>query len=111
MSEPKAATAEELLVALSPSLGEDILLALRYFYYVKAHSLVPDTIYDLAEKEFREREDTDIFSTPLNLPGSDNKEDYPHHVMALSLYLGMVMEKQKERLLESGKKGKTKKKA
>lgn len=82
-------TAEEALQALVPGLAEDLLLALRYHYYVKTRSLLGDKMYDEIEKEYMARSSTDEFTTPLNLPGSDKPDDYSDRVKALALYLGM----------------------
>lgn len=81
--------AEEALQAIVPGLAEDILMALRFFYYVKARPLVPDSMYDKIEKEYLTRSSTDEFTTPLNLPGSDKPDDYSDRVKALALYLGL----------------------
>lgn len=82
-------TAEEALQAIVPGLAEDILVALRFFYYVKSRPLVPDPMYDQIEKEYMARPTTDEFTTPLNLPGSDKPDDYSDRVKALALYLGL----------------------
>lgn len=78
-------TAEELLAAISPQLAEDILLALRYNYYVRARPSVPDHHYDAAEREFMFRDNIPEAS-PMNQPGSDDVASYPSRVVALSLY-------------------------
>lgn len=80
-------SAEELFIAQAPKLAEDFLLALRYHYYVKARSLVPDAVYDAAERDYMERPTTDTFSSMLSAPGSDNPDSYPDRVKALALYL------------------------
>lgn len=46
-------------------------------------------MYDSAEKEYLARETTDTFSTPLNLPGSDNPETYEDRIKCLALYLSL----------------------
>jgi len=99
------ATAEELLIARVPSLAEDILLALRFFYYVKARPLVPDPHYDQAEREYMNRDTTNAFDNPLNEPGSDNADDYPDRVKALALYMALAQEDALARLAKT--KGKT----
>lgn len=82
--------AEDTLQALSITLAEDVLLALRYHYYCKTRSLVPDALYDSMEREFMARPDTDAFSTPVNHPGSDNPDDYSDRVKALALYIAIA---------------------
>jgi hypothetical protein len=82
------ATALDLLLALAPKLEEDILLAFRFLYYVKAKPVIPDNRYDEAEKEFIDRPDTT--DTPLMNPGSDKAADYPDHVKALAFYLATL---------------------
>lgn len=81
-------TSLELLLSLCPDLEEDVLLALRFLYYVKAKPVVPDGRYDEAEKEFLERPETSDSSALMN-PGSDNGDDYPDHVKALAFYLSL----------------------
>ena len=71
-------------------MAEDFLMALRFHYYVKGRSLVPDAHYDRAEKEFMAREPTNEFSTPIGEVGSSIKESYSDRVMALALYLSFV---------------------
>ena len=59
----------------------DILMALRWAYYVKGMSLVTDYEYDKLEKEF-------IAQGGPPLPvGSSNPEDYPPGIRALGVYL------------------------
>lgn len=56
----------------------EVLLRLRYCYYVTARPLLSDRDYDCLEWYFRQ-----LF--PLNLIingiGSSNLEDYPHYIM------------------------------
>ncbi len=78
----------EVLQALCVTLEEDFLLALRFLYYVKAKSVVPDAMYDAAERDFIDR--PEILDSPLMNPGSDNPDDYPLHVRALAFYLSMM---------------------
>lgn len=75
----------EVLQALCSTIEEDFLLALRFNYYVRARSLVPDAMYDAAERDFLER--PEIEDSPLMNPGSDNPDDYPVHVKAFAMYL------------------------
>jgi hypothetical protein len=67
-------------------MTEDLLLALRYCYYVLAKPLVPDPMYDSMEKKFMESGKCPKDS-PLHQCGSDRQEDYLPHVRALALYL------------------------
>lgn len=84
------ATGIELLYAMSPRLEEDVLLALRFLYYVKAHSAIPDDRYDQAEKKFLARED--IEESLLMNPGSDCADDYPERARALGFYILLITE-------------------
>jgi len=81
-------TVADIMKALVDNIEEDILLALRYAYYVHAKPLVPDTKYDEAETEYVNR--PEIEDTPLMNPGSDKEQDYPARVRALCLYLGLA---------------------
>lgn len=45
-------------------------------------------MYDAAEKEFLSR--PEVEDSVLMNPGSDNADDYPHHVRALAFYLSMM---------------------
>ncbi len=78
----------ELLLALCPKLEEDVLMALRFLYYIKAKSVVPDARYDEAEKEYLLRDGTD--DSLLMNPGSDNPVDYPPQIHPLALYLALA---------------------
>lgn len=80
-----------VLESLAPTMAEDLLMALRYNYYVKARPLVSDAIYDIAEREYLTRETTDTFGTPLNTVGSSNPDSYPDRVKALALYVHMAV--------------------
>jgi len=73
---------------LCSSLEEDVLLALRFLYYVTAKPVTPDSVYDEAEREFIDR--PEVEDTLLMSPGSDNKDDYPEHVRALAFYLSYM---------------------
>lgn len=79
-------TPEKLLHGLAQNLDEDVMLALRYLYYVKARPVVPDALYDAAERHLLARTDLPDESLMLQ-PGSDNPEDYPDRVRALAFYL------------------------
>lgn len=78
-------TAKEISLALPKSLEEDVLLALRFMYYVKHRPLLPDEMYDAAEREYLDR--PDVEDSPLMQPGSDKRADYPDRVIALAFYL------------------------
>lgn len=82
------AGAIELLEAMTERLEEDVLMALRFLYYVKAYSAIPDHLYDQAEKRFIAR--PEIEDTPIMNPGSDFEEDYPERCRALAFYLMIV---------------------
>jgi hypothetical protein len=81
-------TATDLLLALAPKLDEDVLMALRFLYYVKAKPVVPDAKYDEAEKEYTDREEVE--DSPVMYPGSDKASDYPDHIKALAFYLSLL---------------------
>lgn len=68
------------------NMMEDILLALRYCYYVAHKSVVSDSAYDAMELKYMESGKCPKDS-PLARPGSDRQEDYLPHIRALSLYL------------------------
>lgn len=78
----------EVLQSLCSTLEEDFLLALRFLYYCKTKPVVPDAMYDAAEKDYLDR--PEIEDSPLMNPGSDNAADYPDHVRALAFYLSMM---------------------
>jgi len=78
----------EVLTELCPSLAEDVLMALRFLYYVKARPVVPDALYDALEMEYLTQEVPD--DSPLLNPGSDNPADYEDHVKALAFYLSFM---------------------
>lgn len=78
----------EVLQALCLTIEEDFLLALRFLYYVKAKPVVPDAMYDAAERDFIDR--PTVEDSALMNPGSDNPDDYPGHVRALAFYLSMM---------------------
>jgi hypothetical protein len=62
---------------------EDILMGLRYAYYVNNVSTIPDAIYDSWEAaELR----VAAKNSPLRKPGSDIKEDYELRIRALGMY-------------------------
>ncbi len=84
------ATSLELLQAMSPRVDEHLLLALRFLYYCKAYSALPDDRYDQAEREFLKRDDVE--DSLLMNPGSDNADDYPEHVRALGFYIMLITE-------------------
>lgn len=86
-------TGIELLYAMSPMLEEDVLMALRFLYYVKAYSAIPDDRYDQSERHFINRED--IEDSPLMNPGSDNADDYPERTRALGFYIMLVTEERR----------------
>lgn len=65
---------------------EDILLSLRYCYYVLAKPLIPDPMYDEMERDFMESGKCPKDSM-LHHPGSDVQEDYLPHIRAFALYL------------------------
>lgn len=78
----------QVMEALCSTLEEDFLLALRFLYYVKAKPVIPDAMYDAAERDFLDR--PEVLDSPLMNPGSDNPADYPEHVKALAFYLSMM---------------------
>ena len=59
-------------------------MAMRFLYYVKTKPVIPDHLYDQAEKEFLAR--PEIRDSPLMNPGSDLAEDYQERVRALAFY-------------------------
>src|SRR5437868_494576 len=68
----------------SPFLSdEDILLGLRYAYYVNHISAIPDMVYDKWEKRCLGEVSQNSL---LRKPGSDNKNDYPDRIRALGMY-------------------------
>lgn len=79
------ASVAEILQAMPLNLEEDMLMAFRFAYYCKAAPLIPDALYDQAEREFINR--PEVEDTPLMQPGSDNEGDYPRRIKALWLYL------------------------
>lgn len=65
---------------IADAFERDILMALRYCYYVKHTSILTDSEYDAMEAEYR-----DLYG---DLPvGSDRPEDYTPAQRALALYL------------------------
>lgn len=68
------------------TIGEDLLLAYRFLYYVYGTPIISDTDYDHLEKEELNFGSVSKDS-PLNRPGSDNPDDYPKAVKALAIYL------------------------
>lgn len=74
--------------------GVDLLMAYRYLYYVKGHSIVSDQAYDELEKE--EIEFGAYGYKMLKKPGSDRAEDYPPHIRSLALYLVFKYSKKDE---------------
>lgn len=69
---------------------EDILLGLRYAYYINNVSAVPDMVYDKWEKDCIRTAPKDSL---LRKPGSDNKEDYPDRIRSLGMYFTFLMVK------------------
>lgn len=69
---------------------EDILLGLRYAYYINNVSAVPDMVYDKWEKKCLGEAPKDSL---LRKPGSDRKEDYSDRVRALGMYFTFLMVK------------------
>lgn len=65
--------------------GVDLILAYRLLYYCHGISIVSDRAYDEIEAEEKE---FGANSQVLNTVGSDNVNDYPHHIRALAMYLG-----------------------
>lgn len=84
----KNATPLQVMQALCLTIEEDFLMALRFLYYVKSKPVVPDAMYDQAEKEYMARPEATCDA--LMNPGSDNAKDYPDHVKALAFYLSMM---------------------
>ena len=81
-----AGNAVQILQAMSRDLEEDVLMALRYAYYVEAKPLVADATYDTAEAAYLQRDDIPEDSGVMN-PGSDNAKDYSKSQHALALYM------------------------
>jgi len=65
---------------------EDRVLAYRYSYYCLSKSLISDYQYDKEEKLAVKCLPKDSL---INKPGSDKKDDYPVHIRALAVYLGL----------------------
>lgn len=75
---------------------EDALLAHRYLYYVTKTPILDDSVYDQFEAEALEYGNIPKDSL-VRKPGSDRKEDYPDHVQAFALYLGLKYMKRRMR--------------
>lgn len=86
----------ELFQAITSTLEEDTLMALRFLYYCKAYSAIPDHRYDEAEKTFLSK--PEVEESPLMNPGSDNADDYPERARALGFYLMLVTEARRKNL-------------
>ena len=72
----------------------NILLALRYAYYVKSRPLVTDEIYDNIERAYFGNK-TEIHPK-MRLPGSDREADYPPSIRALYMYLALAMHERRK---------------
>ena len=66
---------------------EDLTLAFRYLYYVRARSPLPDRDYDRLEKAALEAHPD---SVELNKPGSDNFNHYSPAIRKLGMALNTV---------------------
>lgn len=61
---------------------EEACLLHRYLYYVKSSPIYQDFVYDIFEKEAKERGLAE--GSPLNKPGSSLEEDYPENIVKVA---------------------------
>lgn len=82
-------TAEDIITAHASNFAEDVLMALRYHYYVNHKPICTDGAYDVAERDFLERPTTD-FESPVSAVGSDIPESYPLRIRLLAGYMSAI---------------------